>query len=390
MKKKKWLIVAEIVCVLVFALSAFMIIRYAVSSVDSGSTQDDIRGEINTPPPNWTRPPVSTASPTPLPTQTPAANATPIPTVTPEVTVTPTPTATPEVTVTPIPTATPEVIVTPIPTATPEVTATPTPTATPEVTVTPTPTATVTPMPTATPEATATPTPTPTATPTPVATETPIPTPTAKPTPTPKPTPVPIPTGDPNWTPLDQYGNLYKQNNEMVGWINVPGTDIDYAVMQSKKRPNYYIDHNFYKQYDKWGQPYMDERCTVGESDNIILNGHHMFDGSMFADLIFYIWTGQKFWNTHRYIYFDTFDGGFGTYEIFSVMKISLNDKFDFYGLTDAANEKEFDTYVQNCKSRSRYDTGVTPVYGDQLLTLVTCEGSRDDLRCVIVARRIA
>ena len=160
--------------------------------------------------------------------------------------------------------------------------------------------------------------------------------------------------------------------------------------MQTKDSPDFYLKHDFYGEYSDWGLPYAVSECNIATSDNIIINGHHMKDRTMFSNLVYYVWLGQKYYNSHRYIYFDTLDGGFGTYEIFAVLKISINDSFDFYGFTDAKNEAEFNSFVSSCKSRSRYDTGVTPVYGDKLITLVTCEGSREDLRVVVVAKKVA
>ena len=68
-----------------------------------------------------------------------------------------------------------------------------------------------------------------------------------------------------------------------------------------------------------------------------------------------------------------------------------MNDSnFKFYEFSDAKNEAEFNRYVSKCKSKSQYNTGVTPVYGDKLITLVTCEGSNENLRVIVVAKKVA
>ncbi len=400
MNKKKLRMILLIVCAIIFLISAGMLIKYLVDSENANRGNNDVIGEINTPPPGWHRPTPSpevlhepSTSQTPL--QSDDANKTPDAShgATPEQTPQASPTATePPHTMLPMPsdwlTPSPEPEVTPTPgapTLTPQPTSTATPTPTPTAIVptstptAPTPTATVpTSMPTA---------PTPTAVPTPVPSQTSVPTP----HPTAVPTAEPTPPETDEWTTYDQYKDVYAKNNDTIGWIQIPDTKLNYAVMQTKDDPDFYIDHDFNKNYSLWGQPYVDGRCDISESDNLILNGHYMKDGSMFATLVRgYMWKGKNYWSEHRYIYFDTFEGGFGTYEIFSVMKISINDKFDIYGFTDADNEAEYNEYVNNCISHSYYKTGITPKYGEQLITLITCEMSKEDLRVVVVARRVA
>lgn len=86
---------------------------------------------------------------------------------------------------------------------------------------------------------------------------------------------------------IPEYQELYLQNNDMVGWIKVEDTKINYPVMQSKDNPNFYLKHGFDKAYTDYGCPYVQENCDMElPSDNIIIYGHHMNDGSMFAGLM--------------------------------------------------------------------------------------------------------
>ena len=86
---------------------------------------------------------------------------------------------------------------------------------------------------------------------------------------------------------LSNYQDLYLQNNDMVGWIKVEDTKINYPIMQSKDNPNFYLKHGFDKSYTDYGCPYVQESCDMElPSDNIIIYGHHMNDGSMFAGLM--------------------------------------------------------------------------------------------------------
>ena len=69
---------------------------------------------------------------------------------------------------------------------------------------------------------------------------------------------------------------LYKINNDIVGWIKIDDTNVSYPVMQTKEKPNYYLNKNFYKQYSTLGTPYLAESCNIKTSDNLIIYGHHI------------------------------------------------------------------------------------------------------------------
>ena len=190
---------------------------------------------------------------------------------------------------------------------------------------------------------------------------------------------------------LAEYYELYQQNNDMVGWIKVEDTNINYPVMQSIDEPNFYLKHKFDKTYSAYGCPYVQENCDVQKpSDNIIIYGHHMNDGSMFTGLMKF--TDKSFWENHKTIEFDTLTDR-NQYEVIAVFKTVVYtdsvDCFKYYEFTDAENAEEFDEYVAKCKELSLYDTGVTAEYGDKLISLSTCEYSHNNGRLVVVAKRV-
>lgn len=84
----------------------------------------------------------------------------------------------------------------------------------------------------------------------------------------------------------------------MIGWITIEGTRIDYPVMQTKKKPNFYLKHAFDKSYSRYGVPYIAENCDIDVSDNIVIYGHHMSNGSMFSDLCRY--ADEDFYKAHK------------------------------------------------------------------------------------------
>ena len=72
-------------------------------------------------------------------------------------------------------------------------------------------------------------------------------------------------------TAFEKYADVYAQNSDLVGWITVPGTRIDYPVMQTKDNPNFYLKHAFDQSYSSYGVPYMQENCDIGISDRKFL-----------------------------------------------------------------------------------------------------------------------
>lgn len=188
---------------------------------------------------------------------------------------------------------------------------------------------------------------------------------------------------------LPGYKDIYEMNNDVVGWIKMEGTKLDYPVMQTPSNPNYYLYRDFDKNNSKRGSVYAKEDCDINApSDNITIFGHNMQDGSMFACLGNY--TSKRAWEDNSLIFFDTLTE-YHTYKIFAVFKTSANlgQGFRYHTFVDAANEQEFDEFVSTCKRLSFYDTGITPVYGDKLICLSTCEYTLDNGRLVVAAVRI-
>lgn len=186
-----------------------------------------------------------------------------------------------------------------------------------------------------------------------------------------------------------KYKELYLQNEDMVGWISIDGTTVNYPVMQTPNDPNFYLKHNFEKAYSDLGTPYIQENCNLADSDNLVIYGHHIKGGKMFGALESY--KDKGFYDKHKTIQFDTLTEQ-AEYEIVAVFKTVAysSEGFRYYDFVDAEDEKAFISYVEKCKELALYDTGVTAEYGDKLITLSTCEYSAPNGRLVVVAKKIA
>lgn len=190
---------------------------------------------------------------------------------------------------------------------------------------------------------------------------------------------------------LEEYKNLLISNKKLIGWVKIDDTNIDYPVMQTTDN-EYYLDHNLNQEYDKNGSIFMDKDCDVLKpSTNYILYGHHMKSGQMFGQLDLY--KKKSYYEEHPYISFDTIYEK-GTYQVMYVFRSRVYKEteivFKYYQFIDANSKQEFDSYMKEMADLSLYDTGVTAEYGDQLLTLSTCDYQETDGRFVVVAKKVA
>ncbi len=206
----------------------------------------------------------------------------------------------------------------------------------------------------------------------------------------------PVPEGEASNAPtppsvLEKYRVLYQENGDLVGWLSIEGTDIDYPAMQ-REDDEYYLHHDFYGEESRYGCLYVRGQADVDTpGTNFIIYGHNMKDGSMFGDLDLY--RKESFWQEHPRISFDTLYEE-RTYEIIAVFRSRVyqpeEDVFKYYQFYQADNQEEFSWFYENIKGLSLYDTGVTAAFGDTFLTLSTCAYHVEDGRFVVVAKAAA
>lgn len=190
---------------------------------------------------------------------------------------------------------------------------------------------------------------------------------------------------------LPELAEYYAQNPEIIGWICIPDTKLNYPVMYTPNDPEKYLHLSFEETYDLGGVPFLDSDCSLDpESDNLIIYGHNMNNGSQFRTLMSY--TDQSFWEKHPTIQLSTLYET-RTYEILACFRdrvyYKYEDVFKFYQFIDAEDEAHFNEAIAYYKENALYDTGVSAEYGDQLITLVTCAYHTENGRLVVVARRV-
>ena len=190
---------------------------------------------------------------------------------------------------------------------------------------------------------------------------------------------------------LPEYQQLYQENSDFSGWITIPGTGIDYPVVQAvPESSDFYLTHNFNGEEDINGSIFLDSRNDFEEQDdNLIVYGHNMKSGMMFGELKNYL--DEAFLAEHKTITFNTIYEK-AQYEVVAVClsKVSQEGEegFRYYDFVNAGNEENFNRYLENIKGMNVMGEDINVSYGDRLLTLSTCNNYTEDGRLFLVAKK--
>lgn len=180
------------------------------------------------------------------------------------------------------------------------------------------------------------------------------------------------------------FKKLKEINNEVVAWLKVNGTEIEYPVVQTKDN-KYYLKRNLEKKYNIAGWVFLDYKNKLDNTDkNIVIYGHNVKDNSMFGSLK-NVLTEEWFNNEQNHIIEFITESENQKYQVFSVYKI---EKEDYYINTEF-NSSEFSSFIKEIEQRSikKFDIKVTEE--DTILTLSTCD-TNDDYRVVLHAKKIS
>ena len=188
-----------------------------------------------------------------------------------------------------------------------------------------------------------------------------------------------------------QVKQLQGQNTDIVGWLEIENTNINYPVLQGADN-NYYMTHNYKNEKSKNGSIFLDADYNWDiPSNNLLMYGHNLGNGMMFQELLKY--EKKSFYQEHPVIRFTTAEED-TEYEIISVFKSRVYYKseknvFRYYYFINNESEEEYNEFVKNAKNASLYPIDATASYGDQLITLSTCSYYVEDGRFAVVGRKI-
>jgi sortase B len=187
-----------------------------------------------------------------------------------------------------------------------------------------------------------------------------------------------------------EFIKLYQQNPDIIGWLTIKNTNINYPVMQDPSGSDFYLDHNFEKQPSLHGLPFLDTRCNILNSNALLIHGHNMKTGLIFGDLMNY--KKESYYKAHPRILFHTLYEK-ADYEIIDVILSKVYEKTDeafrYYQLDPLQTPEGFQSYMYEIKKLALYQTGKTATFGDKILILSTCEYSAANGRLAVIARKI-
>jgi sortase B len=188
------------------------------------------------------------------------------------------------------------------------------------------------------------------------------------------------------------YGDFFAEYEDMVAWLQIPGTIVDYPVAWTPEDEEYYLRRDYKGNKDSAGTLILDtDSCLDPLTTNLIIHGHNMNSGTMFACLFDY--EDPAFCEEHKQITLYTEERQ-RNYEVIAVFRSQVYKKkdtvFKFDKFFQADTQEEFDDFYKNIKELSLYDTGVTAEFGDRFITLSTCSYHVDTGRFVVVAKEVA
>lgn len=164
------------------------------------------------------------------------------------------------------------------------------------------------------------------------------------------------------------FKELKKINSDIVGWIVIEGTQVNYPIVQGKNN-SYYLNHAYDKKYSSLGSIFMDYASTSNFTDeNTFIYGHHTQNGSMFGEIKKYM--DVNFYNEHPSFYLYTPEGNYRVDIISVYVADALSDSYNQVFTT----KEEFKKYLDNVIEKSIYSTNVTIDYEiDRIITLYSC-----------------
>lgn len=181
----------------------------------------------------------------------------------------------------------------------------------------------------------------------------------------------------------DRFAGLHEVNADIVGWIRIADTSIDYPVVRHSDN-DYYLDHNIEREKSARGAIFMDYRnVNTLEDAHTVIYGHHMKDDSMFGELSKY--KDEAYYKEHEIITLDTLEQP-TKWQIFSVYVYSPENQFFQF---EFETEQDYRIYLNKIVESSLYSTDIEVSTEDQLLSLVTCTYEISDARLIVHAKRV-
>lgn len=179
-------------------------------------------------------------------------------------------------------------------------------------------------------------------------------------------------------TEKDGRGNIFIDNEDYRGWLNVENTNIDYPVLQSYDN-QYYLDKDINREYLMSGSIFMNYLNDGFNDENTVLFGHHMRNKTMFAQLKKY--KEKEFFYGDNDIVIEVENDKVLKYKVFSAY---VTDAKDNYIKTNFDDKDQYKEFLEDIKNKSQYKSDIDVNENDKIITLSTCSYEFNDARMVV------
>ena len=190
-----------------------------------------------------------------------------------------------------------------------------------------------------------------------------------------------LPTGT-----LEKFGKLYEKNSDVKGWISIPGTTVDYPIVQPTSPDHFYEQRDFNKAANKYGTPYFDFHNNIHkDTGNLIIYGENHGDGAMFSVLEDF--QRPEFYIKNNKIQMDTLFGEM-KWQVFAVCMVDAGAKETEFNYTnpEEMEQYEFAEFIYQLRMRSLVISDVDVASDDRILTLVTDSDTFAGAQMVVAA----
>ncbi len=188
---------------------------------------------------------------------------------------------------------------------------------------------------------------------------------------------------------LPGFEELYNMNSDFCGWISIDGTNINYPVMNSAYEPELYLNRSFNGTQNVSGTPFVGQAYSL-DTAYAVIYAHNLQNGIMFSSLPYY--ESDEYRRGHRYVNISSLYEQ-RTYEVFAACECNVEDTdpaaFRFYSVQPYPDERSFYRMTYWFKRHSYYDTGIDPIYGEQVIVLATCSNTDENNRFLVALKKM-
>lgn len=180
---------------------------------------------------------------------------------------------------------------------------------------------------------------------------------------------------------LPKYQSLYRTNSDMIGYLYIDKMH-SFPILQKIDNQNYYLSHNFFKEYDSNGSIFANSKCSLGNEGITLIYGHHIKRNRLFSCLDSF--KKESYFKQVKDIRIDTLYKK-NIYKVVAVAICNMNDSFKYYDYVGKLSKKTFEYWKKSISKKLIEGSIQNLSYKDTIVELSTCSYERKDNRVVLI-----